>query len=830
MMRKMWRTSRHAFWLASIVAVAMIAGPDTSNAAAVTVRIPLEAYDTGNADAAFPADAHPAPDDQLLEIWGHMELLSYLAFDLSQLPQGFEIVGALVSVFDIEPDFEDEVEIALLDVPADWDRATLTYDIAVAQYGAMPATDDEGPIAAFDPAKLLWLGKAVMDNQDEPGEATTGSRREMQSVSPYEESDLVTALQEERIHGDGLVTLAIRGTTRNNNQILGINYDNSEKGPTLMLTLAVSGGSGTTTTYDFDNGTLDDWTQVWGSTMAGGPTELGLISEDDPAVGNSVPPLPDSTPSFVGPVPFEAEDGTNTRDQAHESLLIRSPEFRIYPNGQISFALIGGSHPNFDINDINANGFPDLSSTNGAIGVALRRVSDDQYLDFYSRSESGSQFWETLTLGEEELATLVSGDEMYTLDFMDYHHGGWGWGAMDSVVIVEGTPITLYDFDDRTLQGWTQVWGSETENGPTELGLISEDDPAVGNSVPPLPLTSPSFIGPVPFEAEDGTNTRDQAHESLLIRSPEFRIYPNGQISFALMGGSHPNFDINDINANGFPDLSSTNGAIGVALRRVSDDQYLDFYTRSESGSQFWETLTLGEEELSTLVSGDEMYTLDFMDYHHGGWGWGALDSVVIIEGTPITHYDFDDRTLQGWTQVWDSDTENGPTELGLISEDDPAVGNSVPPLPDSSPSFIGPVPFEAEDGTNTRDQAHESLLIRSPEFRIYPNGQISFALIGGSHPNFDIEDINTNGFPDASSSNGAIGVALRRVSDDQYLSFYTRSESGSQFWETLTLGEEELATLVSGDETYTLDFMDYHHGGWGWGALDSVLIIEGRE
>ena len=46
-----------------------------------------------------------------------------------------------------------------------------------------------------------------------------------------------------------------------------------------------------------------------------------------------------------------------------------------------------------------------------------------------------------------------------------------------------------YDFDDKTLQGWTQVLVSET--GPTELGVISIDDPAVGNSVPPTPLSMP---------------------------------------------------------------------------------------------------------------------------------------------------------------------------------------------------------------------------------------------------------------------------------------------------------------------------------------------------
>jgi hypothetical protein len=631
-MKRIVKATDLAFIVTSVIAVALAVGP--AGAAPVTIEIPLEAYDTGSADALFPTDTAVKPDDQLIEIWGHLELLSYQAFDLNQLPAGFEIVGATVSVFDSEPAFEDVLEIALLDVPTDWDRNTLTYDIAVVQYGAMVETDDEGPIAAFDPAKVLWLGDALMDNQASPGEATVGSRREMQSVDPFVEADLAAALEEERVNGDGLVTMAIRGTTRNDNVILGIDYSDSEKGPTLSLTLALPSGAGTTTTYNFDEGTLDGWTQVLTSTTENGPTELGLISEDDPAVGDSVPPLPLSAPAFVGPVPFEAADGTNTRDQAHETLLIRSPEFRIYPNGQISFALIGGSKPNFDVNDINTNGLPEASSGDGAIGVALRRVSDGQYLGFYCRSESGSQFWETITLGADELSDLVSGDEMYTLDFIDLNNGGWAWAGMDSVVIVEGTPVTSYDFDDLTLQGWTQVLTSTTENGPTELGLISEDDPAVGNSVPPLSLSAPAFVGPVPFEATDGTNTRDQAHETLLVRSPEFQMYPNGQISFALIGGSKPDFDVNDINANGLPETSSGDGAIGVALRRVSDGQYLGFYCRSESGSQFWETITLGADELADLVSGDEMYTLDFIDFNNGGWAWAGLDSVVIIAGT----------------------------------------------------------------------------------------------------------------------------------------------------------------------------------------------------
>jgi hypothetical protein len=228
----------------------------------------------------------------------------------------------------------------------------------------------------------------------------------------------------------------------------------------------------------------------------------------------------------------------------------------------------------------------------------------------------------------------VDGNERYTLDFIDFHNGGWAWAGLDSVVIVKGTPVKTYDFDDGTLQGWTQVATSTLAGGPTELGIISDTDPTVGNSVPPLALSSPSFIGPVPFEAEDNTNTRDQAHQTLVVRSPEFRIHPNGQISFALIGGSKPAFDLDTINADGLPETSSGSGAIGVALRRVSDGHYLAFRTRSTDGSQYWETITLGEEDLAGLVDGNERYTLDFIDFHNGGWAWAGLDSVVIVEGT----------------------------------------------------------------------------------------------------------------------------------------------------------------------------------------------------
>ena len=211
--------------------------------------------------------------------------------------------------------------------------------------------------------------------------------------------------------------------------------------------------------------------------------------------------------------------------------------------------------------------------------------------------------------------------------------GGGGGGGLDNVIIQQGIPTTRFDFDDETLQGWRVVQGSEQANGAQRLGVISQSAPLVGNSVPPVPLNAPAFVGPIPFEAVDGTNTRDQPHEVLVLRSPVFRLYPNGRLSFSLIGGAHGALNLEAVNAEGLPEISSGSGVIGVALREESSGKYLTFSARSESGSQAWETILLDADDLRGVVGFGESYTLDFIDSHSGGWGWAGLDDVLIQEG-----------------------------------------------------------------------------------------------------------------------------------------------------------------------------------------------------
>ena len=76
------------------------------------------------------------------------------------------------------------------------------------------------------------------------------------------------------------------------------------------------------------------------------------------------------------------------------------------------------------------------------MGIALRRVSDGEYLLFDRRSAPGQSNtganWAAIGWDDTEIGAAIAGDsptEMYQIDLIDTFSGGWGWIGMDDVTV-----------------------------------------------------------------------------------------------------------------------------------------------------------------------------------------------------------------------------------------------------------------------------------------------------------------------------------------------------------------------------------------------------------
>ena len=131
---------------------------------------------------------------------------------------------------------------------------------------------------------------------------------------------------------------------------------------------------------------------------------------------------------------------------------------------------------------------------------------------------------------------------------------------------------------------------------------------------------------------------------------------------------------------------------------------------------------------------------------------------------------------------------------------------------------------FEAEDGTNVRDNAHQSLIIRSPEF-ILGAGELSVAIVGGdAHGALPEAPAELATSTDAEEGVKAQGFGVRRVSDDTYVATGARS-TNDDIYQDVVISADDLAPFVSDSETYTVDVFDSSAGGWGWIGFDNVKI-----
>ncbi len=189
------------------------------------------------------------------------------------------------------------------------------------------------------------------------------------------------------------------------------------------------------------------------------------------------------------------------------------------------------------------------------------------------------------------------------------------------VVKVFKTTSITYDFNSG-LQGWTQIW------------------PAL-----PATLWYQGFLGEAGGQADN--------YETRFGRSPEFYLTNLGDLTYQLRGGQSP-LAAPAVGPAAIPELAVNNGGFaGVALRDVAADTYV--MSRRKNGSDDnWQTGSFTAAELAPYANNGKKYTLDYIDYNKGGWGWTSLDNVsipgtlVIPVITGMTLPPFDAATIVG--------------------------------------------------------------------------------------------------------------------------------------------------------------------------------------
>lgn len=179
-----------------------------------------------------------------------------------------------------------------------------------------------------------------------------------------------------------------------------------------------------------------------------------------------------------------------------------------------------------------------------------------------------------------------------------------------TVTVVVSDPVT-YDFNSG-LQGWTQIW----------------------------PLISDGQVGKNSRLDAGGDND-----ETRFARSPAFYLNNLGPLTFKLFGGQSAQ-SVPAYSPSAIPQLSASGGFAGLALRDVISNTYVLSKTRNGNSGDA-QNVSFTAEELAPFANNGRQYTLDYIDYNKGGWGWTNMDDVS-IPGTLAPKADMTAMTLNG--------------------------------------------------------------------------------------------------------------------------------------------------------------------------------------
>ena len=508
-----------------------------------------------------------------------------------------------------------------------------------------------------------------------------------------------------------------------------------------MAACAVMPLSAQTLSYNF-NGGLQGWTQIL-------PTPPGILHEN----------------SALGAYHDGWDVGINDF-----TTFGRSPAFYLTnPPAPLSFRLAGGQSPlDFPAAPSEIPAAAILSG--GFAGVALRDVETNTYVLARRKSGNGGE-WVAFEFSPSELAPYRNNGRQYTLDYIDYNRGGWGWTYLDDVVI-PGIEIEPPAPTNLTITAGSSALVIEWSPTPRATSYTIERSIGGGGVFTPVGQTlAPTFT--------DGGLDPGVLHTYRVIAENLAGLSPlSDEVSGTPAGG--PESTAKDI-------LSFSFGSLGTA--RISGTTITKYVSPNVDITALAPTYTTslfaaGNPKPGTArdFSTAQSYTITAED------GSTKTYSVAITLVSPLT-YDFNSG-LQGWSQLLPFSAilwNNGVLGAGYDNDD----------------------PYSRHG--------------RSPGFYLLDSGPLTFSLDGGQSP-LAAPHVGPSEIPEnAINAGGFAGVALRDVESNTYVLSRRKPANGGPM--ALEFTPAELAPYTNNGRQYTLDYLDYNSGGWGWTYLDNVSI-----